>query len=238
MARNAMLIVGLLFGAVAVILLVAAGVLTAGSVSFRSTAVSVEGTIVDVEEGRDCDNGRCQMVYSPVVEFATDDGRSITFVPNYSSSNEPQVGNTVTVLYPPSDPQGAKIDNFLDFWLAPAITGGLGVIFAGVGIPISITQLRRRRLDAWLTTNGQPITAKIAAVDWNRSVRINRRHPWQVTAYGIDPTTGNELRFVSANLMADPRPALADARTVEVLVDPRDPARNYRMDLSAFGIDD
>lgn len=237
MVQRMLLLLGSMFAVVGLILAVVCAVLTAGTVSFRSTAISAEGTITDVEQRRDCDEDGCTMMYTPVVEFTTASGDTVVFSPNSASNNQPQVGGTVTVLYQESDPQRARIDGFIGMWLGPVITGALGVVFVAVGLPLAIVQLRRIRTIAWLRSSGERRQATIVGVELNRRVRINERHPWQVVAVGTDPFTGAQLRFVSDDIRRDPRPALAGARTVDVLVDPKDPGRRYLMDLSNYALD-
>ena len=46
------------------------------------------------------------------------------------------VGDQVQVLYPPGEPRAARIYSWFDFWFIPALLGGVGLLFALVGIGI------------------------------------------------------------------------------------------------------
>jgi hypothetical protein len=236
MARRVPMIVGALFGGVGLIILIVGVVLTVSAVGFRADAESATGTVVEVVSDVDCDDGRCRDMYTPVVEFSTTDGETVQFAADYQTSTEPAIGSTVEVLYPPSDPDEARVDTFMGFWFGPVMFCGLGGVFTIAGTILLVVQVRSSRRRAWLQSHGQRVTAELVDIRLNRQVRINRRHPWQVVAGWTDPRTGHQLQFVSDNLMDDPRPALDGERTVDVLIDPDDPARTHHVDLTSYAL--
>ena len=90
---------GLLFGGIAAYLYYQ-------QYNLEKNGLQVEGTVVALVESRD-DDGTS---YAPVVRFKTQGGREFEFQSNfYSSPPEYEVGQTVTVLYPPDQPGEAQI---------------------------------------------------------------------------------------------------------------------------------
>ena len=77
------------------------------------------GNVVRLEESNSSEGGCC--VYSPVVEF-TAGGQTHSFESgNASDPPAYDVGEEVSVLYDPANPETAQIDSFFERWLFPII---------------------------------------------------------------------------------------------------------------------
>ncbi len=100
--------------------------------SFRDGAVEATAVVVDVERRHDADQGQ---MYRPTFEFETETGRTVRKTRAAWTSDAVTEGSTFPVLYRPEDPQGARQVNMIATWLAPAVTGviGLAVLIVGVG---------------------------------------------------------------------------------------------------------
>ena len=57
------------------------------------------------------------------------------------------MGQRVPVYFDPSDPDDARLDDFLDLWLYALISGGLAVLFVPMGGLILGLRWRRKRLE-------------------------------------------------------------------------------------------
>jgi len=74
--------------------------------TLESQGIEAPGMVVDLQENYDSDGS----TYAPVVQFKTNSGQSIEFVSSYSSSPPAfDVGENVTVVYPPDSPSDAII---------------------------------------------------------------------------------------------------------------------------------
>ena len=77
---------------------------------------------------------------------------------------------------------------------------------------------------------GNAIQTDFQGVERNTSLEVNGKNPWRVTSQWLDPAS-NKLRvFHSENLWFDPT-QFVKAKTVTVLLDPKNPKRYY-MDVS------
>lgn len=93
----------------------------AGYISWKleQEGVTTTGTVVRLEESDSAEGGCC--VYSPVIEFTADgqtysfDGDTATDPPAY------EVGEEVSVLYHPDEPETAQINKWSERWLFPII---------------------------------------------------------------------------------------------------------------------
>lgn len=93
----------------------------AGYTSWRLEQNGETGTgiVTGLEESDSADGGCC--VYSPVIEFNVDgqtysfDGENASYPPAY------EVGEEVSVLYDPADPNTAQINKWTERWLFPII---------------------------------------------------------------------------------------------------------------------
>lgn len=77
------------------------------------------GIVVEMEDSSDGDGGCC--VYSPVIEFEAN-GQTWTIESN-NASDPPayEVGDEVSILYDPANPETAQINKWTERWLMPAI---------------------------------------------------------------------------------------------------------------------
>ncbi|MBU0500308.1 MAG: DUF3592 domain-containing protein [Gammaproteobacteria bacterium] len=99
------------------------------TLSFLAGAALAEGTVIGFRVSGTSDS------YHPRVRFTTNEGETIEFVSS-SGSRPPAYdkGEGVEVLYRPSDPHLAMIKGFFSLWAGPLILGGIGGIFALIGI--------------------------------------------------------------------------------------------------------
>lgn len=65
---------------------------------------------------------------APVAEFFVDGKRHEFQSWLYTSPPQFDVGDKVSVLYDPGDPQRCRIESFVTLWLFPTIFGGIGAV--------------------------------------------------------------------------------------------------------------
>lgn len=125
---------GFLLFAIAVIIFVRTRI-------FINKAQEVKGTVVEMVYRRKSTK-RNGGGYLPVYQFRTIDGKKIT-AKDSLSSNPPrfQVGQEIDVLYNPENPHNARINNRLNLYFLPALLGGLGLLFGGMGIIIVFSRV-------------------------------------------------------------------------------------------------
>ena len=104
---------------------------------FLRDAVSVQGTVTGHAARSSSEGGTS---YAPVVQFSTVEGQTHTFTESVAS-NPPrhQPGASVKVLYPPDNPQAARVAGWFGLWFLPAFSALFAVIFLGAGIPWYLT---------------------------------------------------------------------------------------------------
>lgn len=141
------LLIGSIFSLVGIGLIIGACVAYVQQREFLRQSLPGVGTVVDHEErrSRDSKTGRVSVSYAPVVEFKTSNGVIHRFTSSVSSNPpDQQVGETVNVVYSPQNPEKAEVNNFISLWIGPVICGGLGIVFAPVGISLLTFGLKRR----------------------------------------------------------------------------------------------
>ncbi|MGB8261715.1 MAG: DUF3592 domain-containing protein [Terracidiphilus sp.] len=89
-----------------------------------------QGTVTALEPvskagNRDADRN---VTYAPVFTFSTKDGKTVSVL-SRTSSNPPafHLGDRVTVLYDPANPEEARIDRLWQLWSLPLIFAALGL---------------------------------------------------------------------------------------------------------------
>ncbi|MBF2007665.1 MAG: DUF3592 domain-containing protein [Chlorogloeopsis fritschii C42_A2020_084] len=129
------LIFGSIFGGIGGIFAVIGIIFGVNTHSFVGTALSTQGTVIDLELRSSTDSkGRSSSVYYPVVKFAPSSGEQTIFKSN-TGSNPPAFtkGQQVEVLYNPQKPNSAMINSWLELWFLPAMFTGMGLIFVLIG---------------------------------------------------------------------------------------------------------
>lgn len=128
------LILGI-FAGVAVLLLAVAAWSTYSAIREMGREVSAPGRVVDLIERVGDDEREWDPYYYPVVQFPVASGFIRTVeIPEGSRPSSYEIGDEVTVLYDPRDPEDARIQSFFSavgHFILPAITGFLGIAFLG-----------------------------------------------------------------------------------------------------------
>lgn len=133
------LLLGVIFGLVGGLLFVIAVFVFVHTRMFIGRAQEVKGTVVRMVYRHSSEGGGG---YSPVYQFRTITGQTIE-VQDGLSSNPPMFteGQIIDVLYDPENPQKARIKRWMSLYFLPALLGGLGMIFGGVGVVVLIAQI-------------------------------------------------------------------------------------------------
>jgi hypothetical protein len=104
---------------------------------FVAASASATGTVTDSVGRWYSDPGDAPGVSKlshPVVRFVAGDGRMVEFESEVGSNLAPKVGQEVTVLYDPLNPQEARIKSFMMLWGIPSIFAMLGGFLLVPGI--------------------------------------------------------------------------------------------------------
>jgi hypothetical protein len=221
--------ISIVFAVIGLGLLLGALALGVNTRKFIATAKHAEGTVTELIQKRDSDDG--SITFTPIVRFETDGGASVSFTSSFSS-NPPSysVGETVGVLYAPDDPNDARINGFGSLWLGPLILGGLGTVFGGIGFGILIVSRLNKKKREWLMAYGTEIQAEFMSVERNTSLKVNGRSPWRIIAQWQNPETQQLHVFNSENVWFDPTKYVT-TKQLKVLLDPKNTKR-YHVDTS------
>lgn len=129
---SAQLIIGIVFTLVGFLLAAIALFIWLRTQSFLNTAQEAQGTVVQMVYSHSSDGGGG---YAPVFTFRTITGQEITASENlYSNPPQFKVGQTVTVLYDPENPNRARIKKGFNLYFVPVLLGFLGLIFGCIGV--------------------------------------------------------------------------------------------------------
>lgn len=130
------------FGGIGLAMLLSAGIWCWTSVRFKGAAARAEGTVVriDTEYARPAQDGSrrpAEPLYNPVVRFRAASGRETEITGlGVGGAADYEVGERVSVLYPPDRPEAGKIDSGQEFWLGPLVCALFGALFGGAGFLI------------------------------------------------------------------------------------------------------
>ena len=139
---SSLLLVGVIFLAVAAVMLALGFLFFSRTRRFLRTAVDTTGTIVDLVESSGSEGGT---VYQAVVEFRTADGRTVRWQESMAS-NPPagHRGDDIAMKYDPADPNKARIAKATRMWFMPVLFGGLGLLFLVLGVILTIAGVLAR----------------------------------------------------------------------------------------------
>jgi hypothetical protein len=196
---------------------------------FAKIAVPGEGTILEINRSSSTSgNDTNKVTFYPLVRFQTPDGKNIEFIGAGSSEPGYTVGQTVPVLYNPSQPNEARIKtSFLETILILMFPIP-GLIVLLIGIFTFISPIYSKLNKAWLQKNGQTITVPVLRVD---KIQDSRGLPrYFIVGQWQNPQDQKVYLFFSEQIVFDPNPYVAN-KQLQVLIDPSKPNRYY-MDTS------
>ena len=228
MGRNSNWLFVLVFGVIGLSLLLGAYFLARDQIEFRRGAATTPGTVINLETAQD-EKGRTY--YRPVFTYRDRTGRTHRATDDLGyPPPELRVGQAVVVRYRPENPGDARLDGFIEIWIASLVVGGLGLVFTSIGAGFLTYELRKLRLRAWLVTHGAHAEAQVEQVYRDTTLSVNGQSPWRISAQWQDPVTRKVFVFKSDYIWFDPTPYV-QRETVDVRINADNP-RQYDMDLS------
>ncbi len=219
-----MKVIAYVFTLVGIGILVGAFSLYRNTSSFVTEAFRSEGTVVDLVASR-------SNTYRPTIHFINQEGKKVEFTSSVGT-NPPSYskGQKVEILYHPTEPQNAKINDFFSLWGGSVILGGMGGVFFTIGTGIILVGVLKNRKDEYLKKNGVPIETKFQSVEINTSLSVNGKHPFVVLTRWQNPSTSELHIFQSNNLWFDPSDYIKSER-ITVFIERNNP-KKYYVDLS------
>ena len=97
---------------------------------FLSTAAESQGQVIQLIEVAATDSERARtVVYEPLIRFPDQAETDVEFQWFGSNPAAFNVGDSVSVVYQPGEPQNARVNTFSDLWLRSIISAAFGVAF-------------------------------------------------------------------------------------------------------------
>lgn len=195
---------------------------------FFSRAEETTGTVVELRDSP-LSNTTRRGKY-PVVEYTPRTGLPRRCEGVSSWPPKYRVSQRVAVFYDADDPDDGRLDSFIQLWLAPAIAGGIALLFLPFGALLLTLHARRRSLERLRATGtptlGTVVSAATSSVEeWGQTVQV-------LTLRALDPTNGEQREFQSHRV-----PGKGDewlGKQLTIYVDSRQP-RRYLVDAPAPG---
>jgi hypothetical protein len=141
MTNNQKLLLILIFLASGLAFLGVAGWLYVQETRLTQEGITTDGIVIGLAESIDSENG--SISYAPIVRFQTEGGRSFEFQSRYYTSPPAhEIGQNVTVLYPPENPREAVLKGASNLMIIIfAIVGGIDFL---VGIFLGLKLLNSK----------------------------------------------------------------------------------------------
>lgn len=110
---------------------------------FRTHAIRVTGTVIDVPLTALPDGN----AYCPVIRFTTREGQSVDYYSNVCSWPPAyKQGQQVVIYYDRADPERVQFVNFFGTWFLPLLFGFLGILFTFSGVSMFSSKFGLSRL--------------------------------------------------------------------------------------------
>lgn len=110
-------------------------------------------------------------------------------------------------------------------YVLPWVFGGIGIVFLLVFSVMLFVSLRQMKQRDRLIESGSCINARVTEVRQDYAVRVNLRHPYYIICEAVNPCTGENMTFRSADIMEDPSHLLG--RYLRVFLDYEKPKKYY-----------
>lgn len=216
-------------------LLAGAGAAAWFELAFRQRAVETDGRIVQMLQRTSSDSsGRRSTNWTPVFAYRLPDGREVRVTASFSSSPPCcKVGDVVRVRYDPADPMHGRMTGFMSSWLMTVILGGLGAVFALVGLVVA--RAMRGGVQAAVEAGalgGAMLPPGVMTFEVPLAGLRRAGQAYILQARWADPRSGVQRLFESVPIPFDPVPQMRHMDRVAIAFDPSQPDGPYRMDLS------
>lgn len=217
-----------IFAGIGVIIFIVALFVIKSELKLARNGIETTGIVIEQSISKSSED---RSIYHPIIQFNTENNRVITFrSPEGGRQSHFNLGEEISIIYLPDDPQRATINNFLGLYGAGTILGVMGLAFASTGlIPLYFIRRRANR-DQRLKRDGMPINVKISEIVVNTNVRINHRSPYQIIADYHDTLNNRLIRYKSGYIFYDPTPYI-NKELVTVYVNKKNP-KIYYLDIS------
>ena len=168
---------------------------------------------------------------SPVVTFDYY-GQPVQFRSSFSSSDM-QVGDEVTVYFPPDKPEEAEIKSFFTQWFVPLFLSVFVLVFGGIGFIGGAKQLKRlnAKRDLFTYGKGRKTSLPVNQVIIDSSFKVNGRSPYVIVCQFHDAVSNKMYEFKSDYIWYNPEDFLKDRTGIDIYVDPNN-LTYYYMDTS------
>jgi hypothetical protein len=198
--------------------------------NFLEKSVTATGTVIDLRLEYSEDSN----VYYPLVKFQTENGKEIKFKSSFGT-NPPayQVGEEVSIIYLPDNPNKAQINSFWSLWFLSILLLGMGTVFTAIGFGFLWWIIFPKKNQAWLLNNGQKLNTKLVRVQKNTAAIVNGQYPYKIISQWVDPKNNTVHVFESENIWYNPEEFInsENIQTIPVYVEPKNHQRYY-MDIS------
>lgn len=233
MKRSSLSFVFNIFLVIGCIILIVAGVLSYNTWKFTKTAVKTTGKVVDMIASRSSSGSSRSTTYTPVVIYIDNKDNDHRYIASFSSSPPAyEIGELVDLYYDPANPSKAQLAGWGEY-LGGIIAGILGLVFTCVSGGYHIIRKVKHANNARLKESGQLVVADLIAVDINRNIHVNRRHPFFLRCEWKDPLTGQLNTFKSGFIWTDPTPLINNRKKIDVYIDPNNP-KKYYVDITPY----
>jgi len=156
------------------------------------------------------------------VSFNMPDGRNISATA--STRQWLHTGNKVNIYYDPAFPQKIDFGDTVSYNLRGVVLGGL--LFA-LGLFLFLRFYLRGKADEKLIKSGRRIAADFVSIERNEKYRMGDKNPWRIKCILMDTNKNKEYFFVSKDYTIDPAPFLTGRSSIDVYLDPANPAKYY-----------
>ncbi|MBM3115247.1 DUF3592 domain-containing protein [Jeongeupia naejangsanensis] len=211
------------------LLLLGCGMLLARQQYFHETASRAEGVVVDLYETYS--DRRDAPSYKPVVRYLDSDGNEFEFTTTVATRPSAyDVGERVSVLYRPGQPDSATLDNGLEQGTGLAILAFFGIACSGIGGVLIWATAREKQRQTVLEQNGKRIQASYLRTDVLKASDADDEDAFRIVVQWRDPASKERILFLSPRLRNDPSHHLKNGQSITVLVD-LNKLDNYQIDL-------
>jgi hypothetical protein len=131
----------MILGVLGILLLAIAIALFFAENAFLARSISATGTVVDFH----VDNTDEPPSYCPIVEFATQDGRTVRYETEVCTSpRSKNIGDPVEVKYDPQNPKSVQTASLWGEYIWPLVLGLVGLPFFAAGLWGLVSSMSRR----------------------------------------------------------------------------------------------
>jgi hypothetical protein len=189
--------------------------------AFQKKAKITEGTVINTG------------LSAYEIQYTSDDGAKRVYRGNHGSSKgwRYHTGDLVKVFYRADNPENMRFSDGVKLGRKVMIIGIIMTLFNLISLWFG---WKKNKSEKNFKTTGRKLQARILQIGIDTGISVLKKNPFYIDCEWEDQVSGRKYTHTIRYIWTDPKILLNERETIDVYIDPDNPAK-YFMDISFLG---